>query len=111
MKKRIAYPLICIAFMIGLLASYSLSEMIGLAEKPDYAKWSRMAVEIVKENYPDADVSDYKYEGRNSISEKKAQDTFLFQVKKDEKAFEVKVVVTFNPEAETLYSLSLEEIN
>jgi hypothetical protein len=109
MKKFIAYPLICIAFLVGLLASYSLHETIGLAEQPEYAKWSRMAVDVVKQNYEGMDVSEFSYKGRKTVSETSAQDTFVFQVKSDKGALEVIVVVTFNPKTETLLSLSLEE--
>jgi hypothetical protein len=111
MKKKIAFPLVCFAFIIGLFASYSLHETIGIAQQPDYAKWGKMAITVVKENYPDAEVSEYKYEGRKSISETKAEDTFVFTVKKDQKTLPVKVVVTFNPKTDTLQSLSLIESN
>jgi hypothetical protein len=110
MKKNIAYPLVCFAFIIGLFASYSLHETIGIAQQPDYAKWGKMAITVVKENYVDAEVSEYKYEGRKSINEVKAEDTFVFQVKRENQTTPVKVVVTFNPKTNTLQSLSLEEL-
>jgi hypothetical protein len=109
MNKKIAVPLICFAFLIGLFASYSFHETIGLAQQPDYAKWGKIAVNVVKENYVDGEVSEYKYEGRKSISDEKAEDTFVFQVKKDNKVANVKVVVSFNPKTDTLQSLSLAE--
>lgn len=109
MKKRIAFPLICIAFIVGLFASYSLQETIGHAQQPDYAKWSKIAVNVMKENYPNYEVSDYKYEGRKEVNEEKAEDSFTFQIKKDNKESTIKVVVSFNPKTDTLKSLQIIE--
>jgi hypothetical protein len=109
MKKKIAYPLVCFAFIIGLFASYTLHETIGVAQQPEYAKWGKIAMNVVKENYVDADVTEYKYEGRRAISEEKAEDTFLFQVKRDNQTTPVRVIVMFNPKTDILQSLSVVE--
>ncbi|MBM6617061.1 DUF3889 domain-containing protein [Bacillus suaedaesalsae] len=110
MHKRIALPLISFAFIIGLMASYTLQDYIGIAQEPDYAKWGNMAITIVKENYPDAEVKEYKYEGRKAVNVEKAEDSFTFDVKKGTQPVKVKVVVTFNPKLNSLVTLSLEEI-
>lgn len=110
MNKKIALPIICFAFIIGLFASYTLQDYIGVAQQQDYAKWGNMAITIVKENYPDAEVKEYKYEGRKAINEEKAEDTFSFDVKKGTQPVKVKVVVTFNPKLDSLLTLTLEEV-
>ncbi|MFZ3590806.1 DUF3889 domain-containing protein [Bacillus sp. DJP31] len=110
MKKKLAFPLICLAFIIGIFASYSFNETVGVAEQPDYEKWGKIAINVVKESYVNEQVSDYKYEGRKSVSDVKAEDTFSFQVKRDNKEFTVKAVVAFNPKTETLQSLALVEV-
>ncbi|KAA0547394.1 DUF3889 domain-containing protein [Bacillus sp. BGMRC 2118] len=110
MYKRIVLPLISFAFIIGLLSSYTMQEYVGVAQQPDYTKWGNMAITIVKENYPEADVKEYKYEGRKSVSPQKAEDSFTFDVTKGSKPVKVKVVVTFNPQINSLVTLSLEEL-
>lgn len=109
MKKRFAYPLICFAFIIGTLASFSFNETVGIAEHPDYTKWGKIAINVVKESYVNEEVSDYKYEGRKSISEEKAKDIFSFDVKRNKKKIIVRAVVTFNPKTDTLQSIELVE--
>lgn len=110
MNKKIAFPLITLAFLIGLSASYLFQDSMGFAQPPDYAKWSKIAVNVVNENYAEQEVSDYKYEGRKQISETKAEDRFLFVVTSDQKKFNVRVVVAFNPKTDTLQSLQLSEV-
>jgi uncharacterized membrane protein len=82
MKKRTTFPIVIFALLVGLTASYLFHETVGLAQQSDYAKWGKIAVTVVKENYTDSEVSDYKYEGRKQISDKVAEDRFLFEVKK-----------------------------
>jgi len=87
-----------------------MQEYVGVAEEPDYTKWGNMAITIVKENYPEADVKEYKYEGRKSVNAQKAEDSFTFDVLKGKQPVKVKVVVTFNPQLNSLITLSLEEV-
>ncbi len=109
MKKKFAYPIICLTFLIGIFASYSFNETVGAAKQPDYEKWGKIAINIVKESYTNEEVSDYKYDGRKSITDEKAEDTFTFKVKKKNKEFNVKAVVAFNPKTDTLLSIELQE--
>ncbi|WP_246939026.1 DUF3889 domain-containing protein [Bacillus pinisoli] len=110
MNKKIAFPLITLAFLIGLSSSYFFQDSMGIAQQPDYAKWSKMAVNVMNENYAEQDVSDFKYEGRKQISDTKSEDSFLFEVTSGDKKFNVRVVVTFNPKTDTLQSLQLSEV-
>ncbi|WP_456276136.1 DUF3889 domain-containing protein [Bacillus sp. AK128] len=110
MNKRIAFSLVLFAFLIGLTSSYFFHDSIGVAEQPDYAKWGKMAITVVKENYTEQEVSDYKYEGRKQLSDSKAEDQFLFEVKQDEKKHYVRVIITFNSKTDTLQSLQLIEV-
>lgn len=76
----------------------------------DYEKWGRIAVEVAKENYPDAEISDYQYVGREEISAMQARDTFRLQVKEDQRTFQINVGILFNPQTDRLISLSIEEV-
>lgn len=76
----------------------------------DYEKWGRIAVEVAKENYPDAEISDYQYVGREEISATQARDTFRLQVKEDQRTFQINVGILFNPQTDRLISLSIEEV-
>ncbi|MBM7660056.1 hypothetical protein JOC85_000823 [Bacillus mesophilus] len=110
MNKRTTFPLVILAFLIGITASYFFQDTLGAAQQPDHAKWGKIAITVVKENYTESEVSDYKYEGRKQLSDSSAEDRFLFQLKKNDKTDYVRVVVTFNTKTETLQSLQLTEV-
>jgi hypothetical protein len=62
----------------------------------DYEKWEKIAVEIAKENFEQVEISDYKYLGRENISDTEATDTFELAAKKDQKSFKIIAALTFN---------------
>jgi uncharacterized membrane protein len=58
------------AFLLSMLILVIFPLQYGLANQPvdqsqqSYEKWGRMAVLVTKEAFPDSDVSDYQYIGR-----------------------------------------------
>jgi len=95
--------------LLSVLLLLSTAVSVAQAEKPDYEKWGKIAIQLVKENYPEAEVSEYQYQGREEISETEAKDTFQFTAKQDDKSLEIYVALTFNPQTEQLKSVNIEE--
>ena len=82
----------------------------SLAQKPDYEKFGRIATAVVKEDYTGDKLQDYKYEGRKKLEEGKVEDSFAFDVMKDGKEVNVKVVVIHNPKDPNALSISVNEV-
>lgn len=79
-------------------------------EDVDYKKWSRLAISSVKEKYPAAELSDYKYMGREEVNEEESKDTFHIKCIQNEKSFIVKVDIVFNPVTGKLITVNIEEL-
>ena len=79
-------------------------------EEIDYKKWSRIAISSVKEKYPDAELIDYKYDGRESVNEEESKDVFHVKGKQNNKPFIVKVDVVFNPKTGQLITVNVSEM-
>lgn len=82
--------------------------MAGAVQKPDYEKYGRIAIAVVKEDYPGEEVVDYQYGGRKKVTETDVTDTFTFSVKEDGKPVTVLVSVTHNLKDNKAVSLSVE---
>ncbi|MGM0837840.1 MAG: DUF3889 domain-containing protein [Bacillota bacterium] len=95
--------------MLSVLLVLTTAISVAQAEKTDYEKWGKIAIQIAKENYPEAEVSEYQYQGREEISETEAKDTFHFTVKQDNKSTEIHGTLTFNPKTEQLISVNFVE--
>jgi Protein of unknown function (DUF3889) len=76
----------------------------------DYEKWGKIAVDVAKLNYPDSKISDYQYRGREELTDTQSKDTFELTVQTKERTFTAKVMILFNPQTESLVSLSIEEV-
>jgi hypothetical protein len=107
--KSNTYKFCLVAFLVSMFALTQFCSD-AYAQPEDYKKWSRIAVDVVKLNYPDAQVSDYDYKGRKEISDTQAQDTFELQVKEENRTKSVNVYVTFNPKTNSLITVTMEEI-
>ncbi|HZH61452.1 MAG TPA: DUF3889 domain-containing protein [Metabacillus sp.] len=79
-------------------------------EEVDYKKWSRIAISSVKEKYPEAELVDYKYDGRESVNEEESKDVFHVRGKQNNKPFIVKVDVVFNPKTGKLITVNISEM-
>lgn len=95
--------------LLSVLLLLSTVVSVAQAEKPEYEKWGKIAIQLVKENYPEAEVSEYQYQGREEISKTEAKDTFHFTAKQDNKSLDIYVALTFNPQTEQLKSVNIEE--
>ncbi|MCM3094320.1 MULTISPECIES: DUF3889 domain-containing protein [unclassified Cytobacillus] len=82
--------------------------LAGAVQQPDYEKYGRIAIAVVKEDYPGEEVVDYQYGGRKKISETDVTDTFTFTVKENGKPVTVLVNVTHNLKDNKAVSLSVE---
>ncbi|MFC4323875.1 DUF3889 domain-containing protein [Litchfieldia salsa] len=103
----------CLITAFCSLLAFTLMSTFASAEPEKEAKanekWSEMAGNIVKLNYPEHNVSNIDYKGREDISETQTKDTFELKVQNDDGSFVVRVILLFNPKSESLISLSLEE--
>lgn len=82
--------------------------MAGAVQKPDYEKYGRIAIAVVKEDYPGEEVVDYQYGGRKKVTETDVTDTFTFTVKENGNPVTVLVMVTHNLKDNKAVSLSVE---
>ncbi len=100
-----------ISFCCSFLAFVGMSTFANAEPQTnvDYEKWSRIAMDVVKLNYPESKVSDYDYKGREEITETQAKDTFEIKVENQTRAFIARVTILFNPQTNSLLSLSIEE--
>lgn len=76
----------------------------------DYEKWGKIAIDVAKLNYPDSKISDYQYKGREDLTDTQSKDTFELRVQAKDRTFTAKVMILFNPQTESLLSLSIEEV-
>ncbi|WP_453990741.1 DUF3889 domain-containing protein [Bacillus nitroreducens] len=117
MVRRVLIPVFCSMFL--LIGGGLVSAQPSTPQKPpqqeqelptDYEKWSKIAVDVAKLNYPDSKISDYQYKGREEITDSQAKDTFELKVQTKERTFTARVMILFNPQTESLLSLSIEEV-
>jgi putative cell wall-binding protein len=107
MNKKMLSLLICCLFHITAWQAVNAQQQ---QQQPDYEKWGRIAVAVVKENYPDSEIIDYKHLGQQNVSVTQSKHTFTIEVKHRNQTFNVKVVVTYNPRTDRLISVGMEEI-
>jgi uncharacterized phage infection (PIP) family protein YhgE len=80
------------------------------AETVDYEKYGKIAIAVVKADYPGEPVTDYQYIGREKSSETEVQDSFKFQVKENGKPLNVLVKVRHSIQNNKLLNLTVEEM-
>ncbi|MBS4188719.1 DUF3889 domain-containing protein [Bacillus sp. FJAT-49705] len=97
-----------IIMMVGLFMSSGIMAKAN-AEQPDYEKYGRIAIEVVKEDYPGVDVVEYQYKGRQKVSDTDVMDSFAFQVKKDTKPVTVIVKIWHSLHNKKFLKMTVEE--
>jgi hypothetical protein len=100
-------------YYLSMMAIFLLffSGMVQVqAEKIDYEKYGKIAIAVVKADYPGEPVTDYQYIGREKLSETDVQDNFKFQLKEDGKPINVLVKVKHSIQNNKLLSLTVEEV-
>ena len=68
-----------VAAIILLVSLNNLNFNVN-AEGPDYEKYGRIAMAVIKEDFPGEEVRDYKYLGRKQNSENEVVDSFQFKL-------------------------------
>lgn len=101
MKTKLAVLLCLFSIMIGI---QSVS-----AQQPDYEKYGRIAMAVVKADYPGDQVTEYKYVGRTKVNETDVMDSFNFQLTENGKPITVVVKVNHSLKNNKLLSLSVIE--
>jgi len=79
----------------------------GEAQQPDYEKYGRIAIAVVKEDYPGDEVKEYQYMGRKKISETKVEDSFRFQVTENNQNVMVNVQITHDVRNNKLLTITV----
>ncbi|WP_064091801.1 DUF3889 domain-containing protein [Rossellomorea aquimaris] len=101
MKKAIMT--ISTVFLL-LVSSHASAE-----QNVDYEKFGRIAIAVIKEDYPGQPVKDYKYQGREKLEENKVADSFEFTVQENNTTKKVIVRVVHNLENEKILDISVKE--
>jgi Protein of unknown function (DUF3889) len=97
-------------FLSVLVTLFVLSNFshVGHAQKPDYEKYGRIAISIVKEDYPGEEIREYEYLGRKKINETKVEDSFRFQVQEKNEKWFVSVKVTHDISNNKVLNITVE---
>lgn len=95
-----------LSMLISLCCLVSFSDL-GYAQNPDYEKYGRIAITVVKEDYPGDEIKEYQYLGRKNISETKVEDSFRFQVQEQNQKFNVTVRVTHDIKTNKLLTINV----
>lgn len=103
MKKYVA----TVAAVIILLVSFNILNFNVKAEGPDYEKYGRIALAVIKEDFPGEEVSDYKYLGRKQNSEDEVVDSFQFKLTEEGKPILATVQITHNLKNDKLLTLTV----
>ncbi|WP_442599011.1 DUF3889 domain-containing protein [Neobacillus sp. D3-1R] len=80
------------------------------AERIDYEKYGKIAIAVVKADYPGEPVTEYQYLGREKITVTDVQDSFQFAVKDEGKQKSVVVKVKHSIQSNKLLQLTVEEM-
>lgn len=85
------------------------SPILTKGQQPDYEKYGRIAIAVVKEDFPGEEVVEYDYIGRQKLSDTDVVDSFSFQVKENNKPVIVIVRISHSLNNKKLLSLTVEE--
>lgn len=96
-----------LSMMITLCCLVNFNHL-GYAQNPDYEKYGRIAITVVKEDYPGDQIKEYQYLGRKNISATKVEDSFSFQVQEQNKKFTVNVKVTHDTNKNKVLTITVD---
>ncbi|MFS8629603.1 MAG: YqzG/YhdC family protein [Bacillales bacterium] len=96
------------AFGIVLMFIYFSVPAVLADNEPDYQKYGRIALTMVKEQYPGKDI-EYQYLGRRNLDGTKVVDTFRFEVQQSHQQMFVHVRVLHDEKNSNHLSILLEE--
>ena len=107
MKSR-SLSILIVSVTVLIMAFIFPSHHVAVQEL-DYKKFGSIAIAVVKADYPEEAVTDYKYLGRKKISPQEEQDSFQFVVKENGKEETVVVTVNHRTQDDKFISLVVEE--
>ncbi|PLS03049.1 DUF3889 domain-containing protein [Neobacillus cucumis] len=96
-----------VSFML-MLALFINFQELGHAQQADYEKYGRIAMAVVKADFPNDPVRDYEYLGRKKIDNTKVEDGFRFKVQENNQLFFVTIRVNHDLTNNKLLSLTVE---
>lgn len=110
-KKLIISTLVIISTIaVGKILTLPNEQSVSAQEVSHaYAKWGRLAMEKVKEKYPEAKIIDYLHLGREEGNQTSIEKFKLWLKAKDGREFGVFVNITFNKQTEEVVEIQLEE--
>jgi Protein of unknown function (DUF3889) len=92
---------LCPLLLTGILLSSFVSPAVHAAypdmQEPAYAKWGRLAVFETGKRYPDYEIVDYLYMGRNLAQNEDIVENFKLWMKKGSSEKGVIITVTLTP--------------
>ncbi|GAA0327998.1 hypothetical protein GCM10008967_18100 [Bacillus carboniphilus] len=103
MKKLISILMLISLLLTGVVAPASA--------QPDYQKYGRIALALVKEDYPGDPVKDYKYLGRKEGQNNQVTDSFEFKVTDQGKEKAVIVDIKHDLNNQKTLDISVREKN
>ncbi|MBY7145121.1 DUF3889 domain-containing protein [Virgibacillus sp. NKC19-3] len=107
-KLFLALSITLLLTSLSVAPLYTPNTASAQDENPPYAKWSRLAMEETKSEYPDADIIDYLHVGSHT-SEDETTQKFKLWLKEETKEYGVLIDITFHNETEEVIQISFEE--
>ncbi|WP_034672036.1 DUF3889 domain-containing protein [Ectobacillus panaciterrae] len=110
MKRcMIAFVIFATSFPLSMPATQTAHAIRIERGDPAYAKWGKLAVLKTKEKYPQADVIDYLYVGREKKSSGVAVEKFKLWLRQNEREFGVFVDIEFDLPGENIIQITFKE--
>lgn len=107
MRKR-SFAVLATLILLLNINGYAYGEQVS-DQKPDYEKYGRIAISVIKEDFPGEEVKEYEYLGRKQITTTEVMDSFQFKVTKDGKTTLVTVQINHDLKNKKLLTLTVKE--
>lgn len=91
------FPLLLAGILVSSYVSPAVQAAYPGMQEPAYAKWGRLAVFETGKRYPDYDIVDYLYMGRNLAQNEDIVEKFKLWLKKGSSEKGVIITITLTP--------------
>lgn len=91
------FPLLLAAVIVSTYIPAAVQAAYPGMQEPAYAKWGRLAVFETGKRYPDYDIVDYLYLGRNLAQNEEIVEKFKLWLKKGSSEKGVIITITLTP--------------
>lgn len=110
--KRAILTLVFSSFlcMSILTIQHPIDYVTAQEEDPSYAKWGRLAMQKVKEKYPNANIVDYLHVGRKEGA-KTSTETFKLWLEAPDKEFGIFIDISFKNDTEEVVDIGFREVS